>query len=182
MIFPLFLGGSQNSRKIGSRTVLANYFWELNKPPVLVSDFGNYIKVWFSSRISHLIENSEIRDKFLKARKKEERLVFSQTKHDELDLKREKEKEWERDRERESPENVFLVSRFGRKIHKFPFSSRNSGGKKLKLLFSSRNLGGKSLSFRSRSRNRERENHDVYSGQGVTWSNFTWSNHLIEIF
>jgi hypothetical protein len=38
MIFPPFLGGSRNSRKNGFRSVLANYFRELNKPPDLISN------------------------------------------------------------------------------------------------------------------------------------------------
>jgi hypothetical protein len=67
---------------------------------------------------------------------------------------REGEREGERERERERErgggregENIFLVSKFGRKLYIFTFSSRNSGGKY--------------LSFCSRSRNWERENHDV---------------------
>jgi hypothetical protein len=59
-------------------------------------------------------------------------LLFSQTIRDELDLKREKEREREgKEKEKENPKNIFPVSKFGRKVLKFPFSSRNSGGKYL---------------------------------------------------
>ncbi len=52
IIFPSFLGSSRNSRKNCSRSLLANYFRELNKVPDLVLIFGNQTKVRFSSRIS----------------------------------------------------------------------------------------------------------------------------------
>ncbi len=57
IIFPSFLSSSRNSRKKGSRTLLASYFRELNKAPVLVSNFGNQIKFPFSSRITLLKGN-----------------------------------------------------------------------------------------------------------------------------
>jgi hypothetical protein len=58
--------------------------------------------VWFSSRISHLIENSEIRDKFLKERKKERKMKdwsSPRLNMTNLNLKREKEKEKEKEKE-----------------------------------------------------------------------------------
>ncbi len=41
IIFPSFLGSSRNSRENSYRTLLVTYFRELQKVPVLVSNFGN---------------------------------------------------------------------------------------------------------------------------------------------
>jgi hypothetical protein len=41
IVFPVFHGSSQNSCENSSRTLLATYYRELEKVPVLVSNFGN---------------------------------------------------------------------------------------------------------------------------------------------